>query len=243
MSPDEASTFSDLTAESRWSLLRRQQAMYGNFDPAEPLPSGRDRRASTSAKLNEMIDKMSHHGHGHGHGPGSRSSGDDGGTPSRPDSGSFDGCSLGTEEKSSSVSSHSFLRRFAKLVTPLKGKHRRVDTSGVATPPSEFTVGAADEASQQAEQQPLLVPQLCLRVSVRSVSHFRLCDPNPQEEGDATWATVLATFQQTFLLIDTSTGTGNSTGTGSATKDPQSELIVSDRLVTVTVDGLTNRDS
>ena len=42
--------------------------------------------------------------------------------------------------------------------------------------------------------------ELCLRISVRSVAKYRLCDSNPQEEAEATWAVVTGTFQQSYLL-------------------------------------------
>ena len=90
--------------------------------------------------------------------------------------------------------------------------------------------------------------ELCLRISVRSVAKYRLCDSNPQEEAEATWAVVTGTFQQSYLLRGNgarararagtrdraSTNEGNYGGSGGDVLVAEDQrLLVSDRVVTI----------
>ena len=90
-------------------------------------------------------------------------------------------------------------------------------------------------------------PELCLRINVRSVARYRLCDSNPQDEAGATWAVVTGVFQQSVLLrgheycdepcggrVDGPTGAGLGAGVGS---EEERRLVVSDRVVTVDMHG------
>jgi hypothetical protein len=72
--------------------------------------------------------------------------------------------------------------------------------------------------------------KLCLRVNVKSSSRYRLCDSNPQEEGDATWACATGVFQQSFILRGDIC-------------ELEDRLVASDRLVTVVMDSrITNNN-
>lgn len=98
--------------------------------------------------------------------------------------------------------------------------------------------------------------ELCLRISVRSVAKYRLCDSNPQEEAEATWAVVTGTFQQSYLMRGngtkadraarwpSSTDEGTSAGIATAATiggvsgdvvllAEDQRLVVSDRVVTI----------
>ena len=93
------------------------------------------------------------------------------------------------------------------------------------------------------------VGELCLRISVLSVAKYRLCDSNPQEEAEATWAVVTGTFQQSYLLRGNGTRArarspteGNAGITATATAGISGDdvllaedqrLVVSDRVVTI----------
>ena len=96
------------------------------------------------------------------------------------------------------------------------------------------------------------VGELCLRISVRSVAKYRLCDSNPQEEAEATWAVVTGTFQQSYLLrgngtrararspTEGSAGVAATATAGSAGISgddvllaEDQRLVVSDRVVTI----------
>ena len=98
----------------------------------------------------------------------------------------------------------------------------------------------------------MFLGELCLRISVRSVAKYRLCDSNPQEEAEATWAVVTGTFQQSYLLRgngagararemdrdrastgarDGASGSGGGGGDGLVAEDQR--LVVSDRVVTI----------
>ena len=91
-------------------------------------------------------------------------------------------------------------------------------------------------------------PELCLRINVRSVARYRLCDSNPQDEADATWAVVTGVFQQSVLLRgheygdeDSGAGAGAEAGAGagigSGGSEEERRLVVSDRVVTVDMNG------
>ena len=73
--------------------------------------------------------------------------------------------------------------------------------------------------------------ELCLRINVRSVARYRLCDANPQDEAAATWAVVTGVFQQSVLLR----GHEYECDEGGAAERGEEErrLVVSDRVVTV----------
>lgn len=73
------------------------------------------------------------------------------------------------------------------------------------------------------EEIEVIKSKLCLRVSVKSSSRYRLCDSNPQEEGDCTWACATGIFQQSFILRGDNC-------------DLEDRLVASDRLVTVIMD-------
>ena len=45
-----------------------------------------------------------------------------------------------------------------------------------------------DNYDREKEEIQIIKSKLCLRVSVRSCSRYRICDSNPQEEGDSVWA-------------------------------------------------------
>ena len=64
------------------------------------------------------------------------------------------------------------------------------------------------------------VPTMCIRVFIRGVSKFRICDMDPQEEGEAVLAHVTGTFQQCFFLKSNCNG----------------RPAMSDRLVNIMVD-------
>lgn len=81
---------------------------------------------------------------------------------------------------------------------------------------------------QSYEETVYIKSKLCLRVSVKSSSRYRLCDSNPQEEGDATWACATGIFAQSFILRGDDC-------------DTDSRLVASDRLVSIIVDSkITN---
>ena len=81
---------------------------------------------------------------------------------------------------------------------------------------------------QLYEEAVYIKSKLCLRVSVKSSSRYRLCDSNPQEEGDATWACATGIFAQSFILRGDDC-------------DTDSRLVASDRLVSIIVDSkITN---
>ena len=119
-------------------------------------------------------------------------------------------------------------------VTAGSGSDRSLDFTDVNT-----TVGTGSDAGLTTGPGMGVAPELCLRINVRSVAKYRLCDSNPQDEGEATWAVVTGTFQQSFLLrygssvggTATATATGGTGGTGAA--DEVQRLVVSDRVVTV----------
>ena len=81
---------------------------------------------------------------------------------------------------------------------------------------------------QTSEEMVFIKSKLCLRVSVKSSSRYRLCDSNPQEEGDATWACATGIFTQSFIIRGDDC-------------DTDSRLVASDRLVSIIVDSkITN---
>jgi hypothetical protein len=84
-------------------------------------------------------------------------------------------------------------------------------------------LGASQSQSSQGPFPP--TPQVCLRVVAKSASQFRLCDPNPSDESTATLASILAVFEQTFLLLSNNEPYINS----------DCQLYASDRVVTISV--------
>ena len=65
---------------------------------------------------------------------------------------------------------------------------------------------------------------MCIRVNVRGVSRFRVCDTDPQDEKDATWATVHGSFQQCFFIKSNCNG----------------RPAMSDRVVSIVVDSVND---
>ena len=66
----------------------------------------------------------------------------------------------------------------------------------------------------------IIKSRLCLQISVKSTSKYRLCDSNPQDEGDSNWAIITGIYQQSFILRGDNC-------------DFQDKLVSSDGLVTV----------
>ena len=69
----------------------------------------------------------------------------------------------------------------------------------------------------------LIKSRLCLQISVKSSSKYRLCDSNPQEEGDSNWAIITGIYQQNFILRGDDC-------------DFEEKLVSSDGLVNIIVD-------
>jgi len=67
------------------------------------------------------------------------------------------------------------------LKTPLRRKKERSPSFEEYNSPSEL-------------------PRMCVRIQVKAISKYRICDYNPQDEQDDTWGVVTGEFQQCFFL-------------------------------------------
>ena len=80
-----------------------------------------------------------------------------------------------------------------------------------------------DENNHNNNNSNVIKSRLCLQISVKSSSKYRLCDSNPQEEGDSNWAIITGIYQQSFILRGDDC-------------DFEDKLVSSDGLVNITVD-------
>jgi len=83
---------------------------------------------------------------------------------------------------------------------------------------------ASGASGKTADTSEAYVPDMCIRVNVRSISRFRVCDTDPQDEKDATWATVHGAFQQCFFIKSNCNG----------------RPAMSDRVVSIVVDSVND---
>ncbi len=119
---------------------------------------------------------------------------------------------------------------FANLSRPLTGifggsSRERKRTSSLNSP-VEKMVGK-DQMVKTVDSTDAYVPDMCIRVNVTSISRFRVCDMNPQDEKDANWAVVHGVFQQCFFIKSNCNGRPS----------------MSDRVVTIVVDSVNDTDA
>lgn len=53
---------------------------------------------------------------------------------------------------------------------------------------------------EEYNSPPKELPRMCVRIQVKAISKYRICDYNPQDEYDDTWGVVTGEFQQCFFL-------------------------------------------
>ena len=70
----------------------------------------------------------------------------------------------------------------------------------------------------------LYISTMCIRVTVKGETSFRVCDLDPQDEESGTWATVKGTFKQVFFIKSNCNG----------------RPAMSDRLVSIDVNSVSN---
>lgn len=100
--------------------------------------------------------------------------------------------SSGNEEKKSDID----LVRHQYAIEPLDTIHRR-----------KSSLCCIYESQLSMLYQPTRPPELVIRVLMRSETRYRLCcADNPQGDDSDNWATVVATFEQSFLLHGNSLG-------------------------------------
>ena len=110
---------------------------------------------------------------------------------------------------------------FAQMTRPLSGIFGTRDRKQTLNSPVSLVSGGRASEASNIEAY---VPDMCIRVNVRGVSRFRVCDTDPQDEKDATWATVHGSFQQCFFIKSNCNG----------------RPAMSDRVVSIVVDSVND---